>query len=307
MRTSDARYLAVQRRKRPPYDYVPLVQALREARSDPRDLSGLDEIVRDSASEFTHVLLATGKTAYDFRQNFRHGAHGANLIECNILAGMDALRAEKLDGFVVIRLSKEQTKNVKLRWAKLRDQDRLLHDPQGTTWMGLMRCWLNAVGEAGVIERLVALREQGEQLTAKAAISGSQEGLERASKELLRYVRSADYVEKLDWDEAKIHQIGRDSFFSARRIYREGFRLNPPNGHKSVDCWRREIEESLVVAEAYLNGGDVKTATADPDTSKRHSTIAQLQARFDRIDKAVGDQWRAERRAERAAKGGRVP
>lgn len=283
MRTSDARYRAVQRTKRDPFDYVPLVKALRDARLDPHNLNGLDAVVKRSAGEFTHVLLATGMTANDFRRNFRVGSNGANLIPVNSMAGHDALTAQKLDGYVVMRLSREQTKNVKLRWAKLRDQDRLLHDPQGSVWMGLLTCWINATSETETIARLNDLRDKGERLTAKADVVG-QDAVDRSARELLRYIASPVYWATVDWDDKKIEEEARSSARYARRIYREGCEWHGG----VVDTWRKKIEEQLVVAEAFIAGDDVKAASFNPDTSKRHSTEAQLVARLDRVLEGLG-------------------
>ncbi|WP_454883985.1 hypothetical protein [Sphingomonas oryzagri] len=296
MKTSDARYRHVQRTKRDPFDYVDLVKAMRVARLDPRELEPLEQAVRDSTREFTHVLLATGQTANDFRRNFRVGANGVNILRANDLVAHDALQAEKLDGYVVMRISREQHKNLKLRWAKLRNQDRLYHDPQGTLWMSLMRGWAKAIGEDEILRELIHLRDSGVQLT-RADEDDHQKRLERASKELVRFAVSQAFIDDMDWDEAKIHKEGRDSFFGARVVFREG-----AERYVSVDEWRKRIEERLVVSEAYVDGECVKAAWANPDTSKRHSTTAQLQARFDRIDKLYGDQWRAERAAIREAR-----
>ncbi|WP_242152624.1 hypothetical protein [Sphingomonas sp. BAUL-RG-20F-R05-02] len=237
--------------------------------------------MKQSASEYTHILLATGVTATDFRRNFRRGSPAHHMIPVSALVSTPPLRAERLDGFKAMRLSKEQVWNVKQRWAKLRKLDVLIHDPQGRFWARLQECALDGV-ENEHLGVLCDLRERGEALVEAQAVPGTEEAVERASRELVRHIRSWSDVAPNDliFNERK-QAIG--AYNRARRIQKSGQAMFATSAAEV----RVELEKALVVAEAYVDGTSVRAAYYDPDTSGRHCSVARLDARLVRVQDAL--------------------
>lgn len=98
----------------------------------------LYHLVRQSTAEYTHVMLACGRTSTDFRRNFRRGAARHNQIPASDIAPHAALLVDRFDGFTLFRLTKEQYWNLKERSGKVRPQDAVIHDPQGQWWSLLL-------------------------------------------------------------------------------------------------------------------------------------------------------------------------
>lgn len=162
-----------------------LAIALRAARIGEGDFSAVLDAVRAGAPEFSHILLACGRTATDFRRNYRIGSPNWHIVNANNLCDVETLARERLDGFVLMRLSREQTKNVKLRWTKLRAQDVLIHDPQGIIWGRIVGAHVVGKREKhlGLLEDL---RERGVSLVNENSAKNSDTALERSGKEMMR-------------------------------------------------------------------------------------------------------------------------
>lgn len=287
MRSSDQRYHEVRRVKRDVPQYsVQLVKALRDARLDVDAMPALERVVRDSAQEFTHLLLCTGITATDFRRNFRHGSAGYHVITGVQLAGRAALLGENLDGFSVLRMSKDQTWNVKQRWAKLRRADVLIHDPQGAHWYKLLAAMLDGQRDENV-GLLADLRDRGVSLVAENAITGTQDAVEHAARNLVRHIRSwaENPPETMKWDDAYAARGAWTGLNERLRMGSSWYKHETPEDH------RVEIEKALVVCEAFLDGKDVREAFYDPDTSGRHCSASRLAARIERV-RAERSAWR---------------
>lgn len=280
MKSSDQRYFQVRRTKRETNFYPEIATALADARRDPAAIAALNSLIAQSAHEFTHILLASGRTATDFRRNYRRGAARHNMVAANDIAPHASLLVEKLDGYQVMRLSKEQTRNIKMRWVKLRTCDLLIHDPQGALWARVIGASLAGCNDDN-LGLLGYLRDRGENLVEVKAVKGSQEAVDRAAKQLVRFVASfgdnpPDWFTV--WDAEQQEREARFAWRRANRMIREGAEWHQMNEAE----FRLEIEKQIVIAEAFLDGGNVMAAYHDPDTSKRHS---RLQPRLDRIER----------------------
>jgi len=282
MRSSDQRYFQVRRTKREANLYPEIATALADAKRDPAAIPALNSLIEQSAHEFSHILLASGRTATDFRRNYRRGCARHNMVAANDIAPHASLLVERLDGYQVMRLSKEQTANIKMRWVKLRTCDLLIHDPQGVLWARIIGASLSASNEDN-LGLLGYLRDRGENLVADKAVMGTQEAVDRAAKQLVRFVSSfgdntPDWME--EWDAERQEREARFAWRRANRMIREGAEWHQMNDAE----FRLEIEKQIVIAEAFLDGGNVMAAYHDPDTSKRHS---RLQPRLDRLQKEL--------------------
>ncbi|PNU04601.1 hypothetical protein [Novosphingobium guangzhouense] len=289
MKSSDQRYRQVQRVKRDTSGIQAKQEAIPAAisavRYDPGQIVVHDGLVRDTASEFTHLLLACGRTASDFRRNFRRGAASWNVVAANDLAPMEDLKAAKLDGFSVLRLSREQVRTVRAKWRKLRDQDFLTHDPQGALWINLMRS--NLLGDCNALGALQALRD-GEQ-PSMARFDGDDEAKYAWFRERELSWRPkanepfpARYAEETE-DEASI------CFSMALADYHLKWRKTVAEPQPRI---RERMERNLVVAEAFMDADGFSKAYWNPETSGRHCSEARLRERFDRVNAAYGDKWR---------------
>lgn len=289
MRSSDQRYFHVQRVKRDVTAVsecqAEIVLALRVARQDPSALENLANLIRASAAEFSHLLLACGRTATDFRRNFRRGPAAHNIIYANDLADMASLQVARLDGFAVIRLSKEQARTVKAKWRKLRDQDHLVHDPQGQVWTALMSASLS--GDCSGLDHLAGLRA-GEQL-ALARLRGDKEAAYAWFRE--RDLRERANVHNPDFIEPDHIELEAMQCFSwALNEYQMEWRK--PGAWENPGAVRKRIECNLVVAEAFAAGKGFAAAYGAPDTSGRHCSERRLRQRLQRVDEQFGDRWR---------------
>ncbi len=282
MRSSDQRYRQVQRTKRSTEQWQEwsnaLVLALREAKLNLATFPAVERAVRGGAPEFGHILLASGRTANDFRRNYRQGSPHWHVLPTNSLCSQAALESEKLDGFTLMRLSREQVKNVKLRWMKLRAGDILIHDPQGALWTKLMAAML-AGSRDEHLGLLCDLRDRGDNLVEQNALMGSEGAVDRAARQLVKLVQgfgtdTPEWVE--DWDEARCAKEARGAW---RRL-KEMISLGAAWHNLSEPEFRVELEKELVVVEAFIDGGNVMAAAHNPDTSGRHS---RLQPRLDRV------------------------
>ena len=283
MRSSDQRYHAVQRTKRDSRNWeqwsTKLVAALRDARLG-GSFEPLEQAIRGGAAEFSHILLACGRTATDFRRNYRVGSPNWHTVWANEICPLDTLATERLDGFAIMRLSREQAKNVKLRWTKLRRQDLLIHDPQGTHWIKAMGCWIDGNRDEH-LGTLLDLRDRGVSLVDENTAKGSETALERASKEFVRFVGqlSTTTPDWFDWtDERSAKEAG---------IAQTQVKLRLQRGAEwygvSAAEHRLEIEKALVVCEAHAGGGDVRAAVYDPNTTQRHCSASRLAYRLKRL------------------------
>ena len=279
MRSSDARYFQVRRTKRNVNLWDELAPVIAAARREGGLNSALLDLIERSAEEYTHVLLACGRTASDFRRNYRRGCAAHNIVEAREIAPHDALLAERLDGYQALRLTREQHWNVKNRFGKLRAQDQLFHDPQGRVWKELMA---GAVaGPSGErVDILTALREEPVELFS---LNDPFDLVELLGKEMERRLRGmatpTDEVPELSAIGAR--NLALREFVAIRKL-----RTYEPDGittFSRADA-RKRLEEHLVVVEAYVEGRNVRAAYADPDTSGRHCSEARLFARLSRVE-----------------------
>jgi hypothetical protein len=289
-KSSDQRYFQARRPKRDTSHIErwgqSFVTTLRDVRSDTSQFPRLEMLVRESAAEFSQLLLACGRTSHDFRRNFRRGAANWNVIVANDLAAMDDLRRERLDGFSIIRLSREQAQAVKAKWRKLRDQDYLFHDPQGSAWTLLLRS--HVLGQRDGLELVMGLRT-GKQLALKRFQSAEQAKYAWFRERDLEHRRLSS--EQWEWrydteqeDEASI------CFSMALADYQLKWRKPTREPQAKI---RARMEHNLLVAEAFVDGADMSKAIFDPfpDTSGRHCSEKRLRERFDRVWNTVGDRW----------------
>ncbi|KKI21967.1 hypothetical protein [Sphingomonas sp. Ag1] len=288
MRSSDQRYRHVQRKKRETQQWElasrDLAFALRDVRRNEGDFSAVEAAIKAGAAEFNHVLLASGRTATDFRRNFRVGSPNWHIVNANAICPIGLLQRERLDGFVLMRLSREQAKNVKLRWAKLRDQDRLLHDPQGAHWSEIVGCHVDGERDEHLAV-LTGLREAGVNVLAVQLAKGEAEREFHEYKTTNRpWVRP--FVSRYE-DEAE------DEASCCFSMALAGYELQwRKNGGPSQAKVRAAIEHNLVVAEAFAAGQGFEQAYYAPDTSNRRCSDAKLKERIDAILSIYGERWR---------------
>lgn len=289
MKSSDQRYHHVQRQKRDRREWEQvsrdLVRALRDVRTGEGEFAVVEDACRRGAAEFSHILLACGRTNTDFRRNYRVGSPNWHTIAVNQICPVELSRQERLDGFSIMRLSREQTKNVKFRWAKLAAQDVLVHDPQGVLWAEALGCWIDGKRKEH-LSFIASLRDSGIPLL--------RENLSRG-------------------DEQKAYF----EFKTNRRPIVRPFEARYPDEaeHEASCCfsmvladhavlWRKSvtseaqakirtrIEHNLVVAEAFMAGQGFAEAWSAPDTSQRHCSEARLKQRIDAIGSVYGESWR---------------
>ena len=306
LRSSDQRYRHVQRTKRDTQAWEvasrDLDFALRAVRTGEGDFSAVEEAIRAGAAEFSHILLACGRTATDFRRNYRRGSPNWHIVNTNAICPVETLQRERLDGYVLMRLSREQTKNVKLRWAKLREQDRLIHDPQGALWAEVMGCHIDGERDEH-LDMLLALRERGRGLVDDNQAISEEHREARADKELDRFFRL--YAQGFDAvaSDGKttppevIRETASWRYGIAHRIYSTGSYLTKVTPAEA----RLELEKSLVVAEAFLASGQIDQAIWDPDTSQRHCSAARLRERMRAVEEGFAAIGYADELAEQIA------
>ncbi len=265
MRSSDKRYYHVQRPKRSAQDYtVDIVKALRDARLT-GERGGLEAVIRDSAVEYPAILLACGITANDFRRSFRRGSAGYHNVQANNLADIEALRAERLDGYSVMRLTREQHKSVKDKSEKLRAGDRLISDPQGKLWMEVLVCML-AGQQDDHIDVLEGLRGQGR-------VMGDRSGYDIGPSPTPH-----DLPDDLPSNEAVLP-------FAARQFL---FYRNRTSGR--WDQWRGLMTTPVRMLTAYLDNGSMMVARyCRGDEPSTHEHQRHFMARVERIDVELGD------------------
>lgn len=276
MRSSDQRYFQVRRTKREANPHLEVADALAMAREDIKTAPVLYTLVRRSAPEFTHVMLACGRTANDFRRNFRRGPARHNVIPAKDIAPHAALLTEKLDGYTCIRLNREQYWNLKTRCGKVKPQDAVVHDPQGQWWSLL--CYFMLRGpQADNLGLLTDLRGMAVRLfdpESKADIAKHvTKAIERHERWMARAIPA--YPEKAS-------EIYRRVFLSAQAALARWVELEwEAKGIPLLQAQIRvEMEKALVILEAYAAGGDVKRAALDPDTRGRHCSDATLRKRI---------------------------
>lgn len=289
MRSSDQRYRHVQRVKRDTSAVqaaqAEIPSAIRAARADPDQIVAVEELVRGTASEFTHLLLACGRTTTDFRRNFRRGPALWNILAANDLAPVPDLVSVKLDGFSVVRLSREQVRTVRAKWRKLRDQDFLVHDPQGALWSSLMRYSLS--GSRDALSVLVTL-SHGEQ-PSLVRFNGDDEAKYAWFREReLSWRPKANEPFPARYDDEPEDEASL-CFSMALADYHLKWRKNVAEPQPRI---RERIERNLVVAEAFLNAEGFGQAYWDPETSGRHCSEARLRERIERVNAAYGEKWR---------------
>jgi hypothetical protein len=280
MRSSDQRYYHVRRTKREVNLYPEVDAAFTAARRDSSAIPELDHLIERSAREFSHVLLACGRTANDFRRSFRRGCARHNIIKASEIAPYEALLPEKLDGFVCLRLSKEQSWNVKERWGKLQPQDCLVHDPQGVIWTRLAHGSIAGPDP----ERLGILTDLQDRCIRFGEID-TVEGLAHVVVKLLqRQLRSlanktSEHHPELT--DTGYRNLAMEKFVAIRKLltYEPDYMIT----HSKADV-RKALEECLVCVEAYVEGGNVRAAYCDPDTSQRHCSEERLHARIARVE-----------------------
>jgi len=303
-KSSDQRYFQVRRTKRHVDSHDGIIDAIRSARLSDEAWPALESAVAASASEFTHVMLACGRTSTDFRCNVLRGCADHNLIKASEIEPYDNLLAAKLDGYSLLRLSQEQHWNVKQRWAKLREQDVIIHDSQGSIWIKALRAAIDGpkFNQNVVLldiqadgQRLVAKRngdqQAVDQLLASAAhkqlsaiaddLNHYAPAIERITKELERGFRGEANATRLvpEFSDVAAWNIALRKLKDAYDLHRAY--LDDANAEIRVGL-RIEIEKRLVVAEAYVAGDDIRAAIFDPDTSNRHGRDASLKNRIER-------------------------
>lgn len=280
MRSSDQRYYHVRRTKRQVNLYPEVDAAFSAARRDAVAIPALDALLKESAREFSYVLLACGRTANDFRRSFRRGCARHNIIKATEIAPYEALLSEKLDGFSCLRLSKEQSWNVKERWGKLQPQDALVHDPQGVFWTRLAHGSIAGPDP----ERMGILSDLRERYEAFGEID-TIEGLAHVGRKLLeRQLRSLAH--KVTDEFPELSETGYRNLAIRKFVAIKKLLALEPDGLTTFSRAevRKKLEACLVCVEAYVDGGNVRAAYCDPDTSNRHCSEGRLYARLARVE-----------------------
>lgn len=280
MRSSDQRYFQVRRTKREVNLWDELGPAIAGAKRDGEMNPALSALLERSAEEYTHVLLACGRTASDFRRNYRRGCARHNIIEAREIAPLDSLLEARLDGYHVLRLTREQHWNVRNRFGKLRPQDQLVHDPQGRIWKGLIASSI-AGPSADRIDTLGDLRGQRVSLFS---LNNPFDLVELLRKEMERRLRGM--ATRVDEKYPELSPIKSRNLALRRYVKIKKLRGYEPDGIETFSRAdvRKRLEEHLVVVEAYVEGRDVRAAYCDPDTSQRHCSEARLFARLSRVE-----------------------
>ncbi|WP_448538519.1 hypothetical protein [Sphingobium yanoikuyae] len=273
MKSSDQRYFHVQRPKRLVQDFTEaIVNALRDARTEGH-IDALDAIIRASAREYRTILFCCGRTANDFRRAFRRGPAGYHNVPTNNLAPIDLLRDEALDGYALIRLTREQARTIKDKREKLYERDRIIDDPQGAVWVEVMRATLAGQLEEH-LDMLVNLRERGRVVNAA----------DRSDYQLLPYPTKSELPD-LPSNEAVLP-------FAAMQFLR--FRRSTAR----YDQWRSLMITPVRMLTAYIDGESMMAARyCRADEPNRHQHRKHFQARVDRIESEIGPQlqgWAAQ-------------
>ena len=313
MKSSDQRYFQVRRPKSQINRYVELAKALRDARHDPLKVIEVDKLVAASTTDFTHVMLVCGRTAKDFRRNFRRGCAEFNTVTAVQLVPYETLLKAELDGYSLLRLTKEQHWNVKQRWGKLREQDALLHDPQGAFWTRVLRALLDGRHD-GHLSILTDIRDKGQRLV-QARLGTSSE----ADKD--RYVREFGRAQRKRRDEVMSPE---ECYDNARRVWVElndylsqagtpqYLRISHNGRHSKISRaeWRLCVERCLLELEAVAVG-DFRRVFFNPDTSSRHSRIRprleNIRAKVLPLLTANDDRWLRKQAAPALAGRGTTP
>lgn len=296
MRSSDQRYFHVQRQKRDSREWEQwskaLILALRDVRTGQGDFAAVEAACRGAAAEWSHVLIATGRTANDFRRNFRLGSPNEHRVAVNDLAELSDLRAIGLDGFSALRLSKEQAKNVKLRWAKLHERDSLLHDPQGAHWSAILGMWIDGQ-RAEHIEALRGLYGAGNRLVTHYSQKDAEAEKARSNKEWERFVRTlpadVEAAKRIERERPGIrlrskimsqsdhYEFVEKHLRSAEALFK---RYSKAVADERPDL-RKKIEISICVVEQYIETGEYDEALFNPKTDGRHCADSRLLSRLE--------------------------
>ena len=275
-RSSDQRYFQARRTKRKPNLFPEIADAISMAKQNPSMAPIVYHLARASSVEFTHIMLACGRTAHDFRRNFRRGSAGHNTIPATDLVPYDDLRPAKLDGYVCFRLTREQYWNVKTRAGKVRIQDAVVHDPQGQWWSLLLHYMLKgpSVEHLGL---LIDFQKWKVKLLDPEREEDCLKLYTKLSERHERYLASAepDFPEREAEVSGKLIDVHLEALQKWVALLDEAKGLD-----KLVPQIRLEIEKSLVVIEAFVTGGDVQKAALDPDTSGRHCSLSALTKRL---------------------------
>jgi len=265
VRSSDQRYYHVQRTRREVEDFtVEIVRALRDARTEGK-LDELDDVIERSACEYTSILLACGRTANDFRQSFRRGAAGFHVVTAAQVVPRELLLEERLDGYSLLRLSREQTRIVKAKSEKLYARDKLFHDPQGAVWAKIMRAMLSGLSEDH-LDLLDDIRSDGLVL-----------GNDRAGYEIVPFPVADQLPDNLPSNDAVLP-------FAARQFI---FYVDKRSG--PYERWRRHMTTPVRMLTAYLDGTSMMAARyCRGDEPGLHEHRSHFQARVDRITDELG-------------------
>lgn len=279
MRSSDQRYYHVQRTKREVQDFTKaIVIALRDARLEGK-IDALDAIVRDSACEYRTILICCGRTANDFRRAFRRGPAGYHNVQANNLAPVDLLRDEALDGYSIIRLTREQARTVKDKAYKLYQRDRIIDDPQGAIWAKVMRATLTGQLEEHM-DLLLNLRDRGRILNAA----------DRSDYHLHAFPTPDELPDNLPSNEAVLP-------YAAKQY------LRYIEFQDRYDQWRKLMTTPVRMLTAYMDGQSMMAARyCRDDEPDSHEHRRHFQARIDRIENEIGAQlegWAAQWNGER--------
>jgi len=262
VRSSDQRYFHVQRTKRPTEQYGDQIVHARQTARTTGTTEQLDAVIRESAVEHPVVLLACGRTANDFRRQFRRGTPAYHGVAANDVAPIDLLRDEKLDGYVVMRLTREQHRAVRDKAEKLYGRDRLLSDPQGAIWTQVVHASLAGEREEH-IDLLANLRDRGRVLNEQ----------DRQGYQVVPFPTPDELPDDLPANEAVLP-------FAAHQFLTW-------QGHKDAirwEAWRSGMTTPVLMLTAYLEGRSMMEArycrTGQRDT---HEHRRHFQGQVDRI------------------------
>lgn len=274
MKSSDQRYFHVQRTKRDAQDFTrEIVIALRDARTAGK-LDALDVVIRESAIEYPTILMCCGRTANDFRRSFRRGPAGYHNVTANNLCPVELLRDEALDGYALIRLTREQARTIKDKAEKLYKRDRIIDDLQGAVWVEVMRAHLTGQSEEH-LELLLDLRDRGRVANPN----------DRAGYQLVPYPVPDELPDNLPSNEAVLPFAARQFLF-----YRDK--------RSRYDQWRNLMTTPVRMLTAYLDGASMMEARyCRGDEPGQHEHRKHFQARVDRIENEIGSQlegWAAQ-------------
>ncbi|WP_288484805.1 hypothetical protein [uncultured Novosphingobium sp.] len=182
---------------------------------------------------------------------------------------MDDLLEERLDGYALMRLTREQHRILKSKSEKLYERDRLISDPQGTTWLAIIEAHLAGEREEH-IDLLLNLRERGRVLNEQ----------DRAGYQLVPYPTADQLLQDLPANEAVLPFAA--AAFRTWQKRKDAIRW---------EAWRSGITTSLRMLEAHLDGSSMMEARyCRGDEPGEHEHRKHFHARVDLVEQQLGEE-----------------